>query len=316
MTKPTLLALTNLFPNQMEQLEQHFEIAHLYKETDPEAVLTQVKDRVTVILCTMHNPVRQNLIDACPNLAMITCKSVGFDNVDVAYAQSKGIIVTNCPDLVTNDTADTALGLLLNVSRRYVELDAYTRVGRWKNSGKKPLGHSLTGKKAGLIGLGRIGRAIASRCEAFGMDICYHTRRVRDDLPHYRHYVDLAEMATAVDYLIAILPGGEATRHIVDTKILHALGEDGFLINVARGSVVDEDALVQALKTHKIAGAGLDVYADEPNVPEELKTMDHVVLLPHVGAATYETVGKMGDLIIENIALHLSGEPVKTEVIL
>ncbi len=313
MTKPALLALTNLFPNQMELLDNKYNVIHLYKEPDPEAVLGQVKDDVKIILATMNNPVRQNLIDACPNLEIITCKSVGFDNVDVAYAQSKNIIVTNCPDLVTDDTADTAMGLLINVSRRYVELDAYTRVGRWQNGAKKPLSRSLTGKKVGIIGLGRIGQAIAKRCEAFGLEISYFGRTEKIKFP-YTYYDDLEIMASDVDYLVAVVPGGEETKHIVNANIFNALGKDGYFINVSRGSVVDESALVEALTTHRIAGAGLDVYADEPNVPDELKTMDNVVLLPHVGANTYETLEKMGDLIIENLSLHFDGKPVKTPV--
>lgn len=313
MTKPTLLALTNLFANQMDDLDNSYDVIHLYKETDPEDVLGRVKGDVKAILCTMHNPVRQNLIDACPNLEIIVCKSVGFDNVDVAYAQSKGIIVTNCPDLVTDDTADTAFGLMLNVSRRYVELDAYTRVGRWKNGGSKPLGVSLTNKKVGILGMGNIGKAIAKRCEAFEMKICYHARSQKPQLP-YHYHADLKSMAEEVDYLIAIIPGGDATHKIVNADIFNALGRDGFFINAARGSVVDEDALVMALQNGTIAGAGLDVYANEPNVPDELKTMDNVVLLPHVGAATYETLDKMGGLIIENLSLHFGGKPVKTPV--
>jgi lactate dehydrogenase-like 2-hydroxyacid dehydrogenase len=313
MTKPTLLALTNLFSNQMEELEKKFEIIHLYKENDPEAVLGKVKDKVQAILCTMHNTVRQNLIDACPNLEIIVCKSVGFDNVDVSYAASKNIIVTNTPDLVTNDTADTAIGLLINVSRRYVELDAYTRVGRWKNGGSKPLGHSLSNKKVGIVGLGRIGQAIAKRCAAFDMVICYHTRSKKNGFD-YTYYDNLKKMAEDVDYLIAVVPGGAETEKMINAEIMDALGPNGYLINIARGTVVDEAALVDALKDHKIAGAALDVYENEPHVPDELKTMDNVVLLPHVGAATYETLGAMGDLIIENLCLHFDGKPVKTPV--
>jgi len=313
MTKPTLLALTNLFPNQMDELDNYYNVIHLYKEPNPEAVMVKIKDDVKAILCTMHNPVRQNLIDACPNLKIIACKSVGFDNVDVAYAQSKNIIVTNCPDLVTADTADTAMGLLINVSRRYVELDAYTRVGRWTNGGKKPLSRSLTHKNVGIIGLGNIGQAIAKRCEAFDMTVSYFGRNEKPSY-HYKYYNDLIEMANDMDYLIAVVPGGKATDNLVNADVLNALGENGFFINVSRGSVVDEGALVGALQNNTIAGAGLDVYADEPNVPDELKTMDNVVLLPHVGAATYETLEKMGDLIIENLSLHFDGKPVKTPV--
>ena len=310
--KPTLLALCGLFKNQMETLDNQFNVIHLYQEQNPEAALNAIKGDVKAILCTMHNPVRENLINACPNLEIICCKSVGFDNVDVALANEKGIAVVNCPDLVSADTADTAMGLMINVSRRYVELDAYTRVGRWTSSSPKPLSVSLTNKKVGIIGLGRIGAAIAKRCTAFDMDVSYFGRNEKD--ASYSYYDDLETMARDVDYLIASVPGGSETDKMVNAEIFNALGENGFFINVARGSVVDEMALVSALQNGTIAGAGLDVYADEPNVPNELKTMDNVVLLPHVGAATYETLEKMGDLIIENLGLHFDGNAVKTPV--
>ena len=313
MAKPTLLALTHLFSDQMDRLDKDFNVIALYKEPDPEAVMARVKDDVKAILCVIHNPVRAHLIDACPNLEMIVCKSVGFDNVDVAYAQSKNITVANCPDLVTNDTADTAMGLMINISRRFVELDAYTRAGRWPTETKKPLSRSLSNKKVGIIGLGRIGQAIAKRCDAFDMDVSYFGRNRKSQFA-YNYYDDLVKMATDMDFLIAAVPGGKETENIVNADIFNALGDKGYFINISRGSVVDEDALVYALQNYKIAGAGLDVYVDEPNVPDELKTMDHVVLLPHVGAVTHETVYKMGDLIIENLHLHFDGKPVKTPV--
>lgn len=305
--------MTNLFPEQMDSLDKTYNVVHLYKEPDPETVLNAVRNDVRAILVTMNNPLRQNLIDACPNLEIIMCKSVGFDNVDVEYAHSKNIIVANCPDLVTSDTADTAMGLIINVFRRFVELDAYTRIGRWQNGSKKPLSTSLSDKKIGIIGLGRIGQAIAKRCEAFDMDISYFGRNQKSGF-HYTYYNNLQEMASNVDCLVAAVPGGADTANMVHKHIFQSLGKNGYFINISRGSVVDEIALVEALQNNIIAGCGLDVYDDEPNVPDELKTMDNVVLLPHVGAATYETLGKMGDLIIENLSLHFDGKPVKTPV--
>lgn len=313
MAKPTLLALCSLFQNQMDELDKNFNVIRLYNEHNPEATLNAVKDDVRGIIATMGNQVQTNLMDALPNLEIVALKSVGFDNVDIKEAKSRKIVVTNTPDLVTADTADTAIGLLLNVSRRFVELDAFTRVGRWQSGAKKPISRSLTGKKVGIIGLGRIGKAIAKRCLAFDMEVCYFGRTEKPGVS-YQYYKDLFTMASEVDYLIAVVPGGEETRHMVNADILAALGKDGYFINIARGSVVDEDALVYALQKGMIAGAALDVYANEPNFPEELKTMDNVVLFPHVGANTYETLNDMGDLVIENLSLHFAGKPVKTPV--
>ena len=313
MTKPTLLALCSLFPEQMERLEQDFEIVRLYKEPDPEIILNAIKNNVTSILATMGNQVQSNLIYALPNLGIITLKSVGFDNVDLTAAQQKGVIVTNTPDLVTADTADTALGLLLNVSRRFVELDAYLRVGHWQNGVQKPLGRSLSGKKIGIVGLGRIGQAIAKRCEAFDMDISYYGHHKKEQFS-FKYFDNLIEMSKYVDYLIAVVPGGNDTVNLINKEVLDALGNTGFLINVSRGSVVDESALVTALQNNIIAGAALDVYENEPNVPDELKSMDNVVLFPHVGAATHETLFNMGELIIENLLAYKAGKPVKTPI--
>ncbi len=313
MTKPTLLALCALFPDQMEKLEKDFQIVRLYKEPDPEITLNAVKENVTAILATMGNQIQANLINALPNLGIICLKSVGFDNVDLQAAKDNNVVVTNCPDLVTADTADTAIGLLMNVSRRYVELDAYVRVGRWQKSGTQPLGTSLGRKKVGIAGLGRIGQAIAKRCEAFDMDVSYFGRHKKDGIS-YPYYNDLKAMAADVDYLVTVVPGGEKTQNMVDMDVFKALGENGYFINVARGSVVNEQDLIKALQTGIIKGAGLDVYKNEPNVPDELKTMDNVVLFPHVGANTYETVEAMGNLIIENLLAHKAGKPVKTPV--
>jgi lactate dehydrogenase-like 2-hydroxyacid dehydrogenase len=313
MTKPTLLAMCSLFPDKMEILESRFDVIKLYNEINPEAKLNEVKNSVKALIATMNNQVKENLISALPQLEIIALNSVGYDNVDLDLAKSRKIIVTNTPDVVTADTADTAMGLLLNVSRRYVELDAFVRVGHWQNGSKKPISRSLTGKKVGIIGLGKIGQAIAKRCEAFEMDISYFGRNKKAEFS-YHYYDDLIMMAYNVDYLIAVVPGGEETKHMVNDAVLSALGSEGFFINVARGSVVDEDALVYALKNKIIAGAGLDVFTSEPIVPDALKTMDNVVLLPHVGAATFETLNHMGDLVVGNLLAYLDKKPVLTAV--
>lgn len=313
MTKPTLLALTSLQAKHMDQLEQEYNIVRLYKQTNPEGKLSEIKDDVTAILATMGNLVGHNLIEALPNLGCIACYSVGYDNIDMETAKKHNITVTNTPDLVTDDTADTAIALMLAISRRVSEADAFVRVGKWENRSIFPKGRKVTGKKVGIVGLGRIGKAIARRCSAFDMHIAYHGRNEQNDVD-YKYYADLKQMAEDVDYLILSCPGGEATKHIINYDILSALGEDGFLINVARGSVVNELDLVQALHNGLIAGAGLDVFENEPQVPVELKTLDNVVLLPHIGTATIETRNEMADLVVKNLLAFVHNKPVLTPI--
>ncbi len=293
-------------------MDQKFELIKLFKENDPETKLNEVKDRVKGIIATMRNPVRSNLINACPNLEIISLAAVGYDNVDLNAAKSNNVIVTNTPDVVTNDTADTAMGLLLNVTRRYTEGDAFLRAGRWEAGARKPIGITLEGKKIGIFGLGRIGKNIAKKCEAFGLKVSYCGRN-KQNVP-YSYYSDLKDMASDVDILLLACPGGEATKHVVNTDIFKSLGANGYLVNVARGSVVNENDLVSALNNGVIAGAGCDVFADEPNVPNELKAMDNVVLFPHMGAATRETFYNIDAILVENLNLHFDGQPVKTPV--
>lgn len=313
MTKPTLLALTSLEPVPMARIEDYYNVIKLYKESDPDKKLSEVKNDVQAVVATMRNPVRENLISALPNLEIISLSSVGYDNVDVNFAKKRDIIVTNAPDVVTNDTADAAIALLLCISRRFVEGDVFVRVGRWEQGGRKPIGQSLSGKKAGIVGLGRVGKAIAKKLEAFDLHISYHGR-TRQNGVDYKYYDNLVEMAQDVDYLILACPGGAETKYLVDKNILLALGENGYLINVSRGSVVNEIDLVSALYNKTIAGAGLDVYEDEPNVPDELKTMDNVVLFPHMGVATWETFLAIDNVVADNLIAHVQGRPVLTPI--
>ena len=311
--KPIVLALCGLEPEVMRKAEERFEVVKLYNEQNPEKRLNQVKDDVRGIIATMRNPVRANLINACPNLEIIGLSAVGFDNVDLDAAKQANIIVTNTPDVVTNDTADTAMALLLNVTRRYTEGDAFVRMGYWESGGRKPIGMTLQGKTLGIYGLGRIGRDIARKAEAFGLKIAYHGRTEQTDVS-YTYYNDLKTMAAEVDILLLACPGGEKTANSVNKDIFDAMKEGAYLVNIARGSVVNEDDLVVALQNGDIAGAGLDVYVSEPNVPKELKMMDNVVLFPHMGAETRETILKKDEIVFENLALHFDGNPVKTPV--
>lgn len=312
MTQPTILALCGLEKEPMAELESKFEVIRLYKEPDPEVTLNAVKDKVRGIVATMRNPVRESLIKACHNLEIISLAAVGYDNVDMHAAKDNNVIVTNTPEVVTNDTADTAISLLLNIARGYILGDAYVRAGQWEAGVKKPMGVTLKGKTLGIFGLGRIGKDIARKAEVFGLNICYYGRTKQP--VSYTYCESLLELARKSDFLMLVCPGGETTYHSVNREILEALGEQGYLINVARGSVVKESDLIEMLQSDGIAGAALDVFQNEPNVPNELKLMDNVVMYPHMGAATYETFNEIDSLVVENLTLHFEGKPVKTPV--
>ncbi len=310
--KKTLLMMQKFMrPAEVSVLERDFHVIKLWEQRDPEATIQENKDRIVALVSSLM-PVRRELIQALPNLEIITNIAVGVDNIDLETAKERGIVVTNTPDVLTDDTADIALALVLSLSRRIVEADMYVRVGRWPQ-GALPLGTRLSGKTVGIVGLGRIGRAIAARLEAFGVEVVYHGRKSQED-QSYKYYADLKEMAGLSDFLIVSCAGGAGTKGLIDLKIMKALGSSGYLINVARGSVVDEGDLQIALVNRDIAGAGLDVFENEPNVPEALFKMDNVVLLPHIGSATIETRGEMGQLVIDNLLAHFNGDPLLTQV--
>lgn len=310
--KKTLLAVGAMQPEQMEELERHFDVIHLRKESDPESAIREHSHDIVAIQAWYTFPITRRLIEALPNLEIIAIYGVGMEFVDLQAARERGIVVTYTPDVLSPETADTAMALLLAVARRICEADMYVRVGKWLN-GPMSFGTSVNGKTVGILGLGRIGKAIAKRCEGFEMKVVYHGRHEQKNVP-YRYYGNLAEMAAACDFLVVACPGGAQTENLVDYRILEALGPAGFVINIARGSVIREDDLVRALEERLIAGAGLDVFAHEPYVPEPLIRMDNVVLLPHIGSATIETRMKMGQLLIDNLLAHFNGDPVPTPV--
>jgi lactate dehydrogenase-like 2-hydroxyacid dehydrogenase len=315
MSKVTLLALGSMLPPEMAHLEESFDVIRLWRETDPEAILHKRGREVKAIVSFAGGKqlgVSAKMMDALPNLEIITQFGVGYDNIDVLEARRRQIMVTNTPDILTNDTADTALALILAVMRRVAEGDMFIRTGKWVQS-SLPLGQTLTGKRVGIIGLGRIGRAIARRCAAFDMTIVYHGRTRKADVP-YLFYDDLVRMAGDIDVLVLACSGGEATHHMVDRAVLGAMKPTGFLVNISRGTVVDQDALVEALVNGKIAGAGLDVFKNEPHVPQELHALDTVVMTPHIGSATIETRTAMGQLVLDNLAAHFDGRPLLTPV--
>jgi lactate dehydrogenase-like 2-hydroxyacid dehydrogenase len=309
-----ILAMGSMMAAEMEELDRHAEVIRLWKEPDPEGAIREHSHDIKAILSTYNTKrVSRALIEALPNLEIIVQYGMGYENIDLEAAKERQIPVTNTPDVVTDDTADIAIALILGLARRIVEGDMFIRIGKWSGGTAFPPGTSLHGKTAGIVGLGRIGKAVASRAEAFGMNIVYYGPREKKDQP-YPYFRDLREMAVESDFMVATCPGGSETKHLIDLGVLKALGSKGFLVNVARGPVVKEEDLLIALSNKAIAGAGLDVYENEPNVPEALFSMDNVILLPHIGGATLETKSKMGQLVIENLLAHFEGRPLLTPV--
>lgn len=310
--KPEILCVLQLMPSVMEVLEERYRLHKLWLAADRDGLLAEIAPAVRGIATDGHAGASAELMAALPKLEVVGCYGVGVDSIDLGYAREHGVIVTNTPGVLTDDVADMALGLLLDVCRRISAGDRYIRNGQWLK-GPMPLTRSLTGKRVGILGLGRIGRAIAQRAEAFGCVPSYHGPREKPDAP-YRYHADLTEMAEACEFLVVACPGGPSTAGIVDRAVIDALGPDGGVINISRGSVIDEPALVAALQEGRLGSAGLDVFAAEPNVPEPLLTMDSVVLQPHMGSGTKETRAAMGQLVIDNLGAHFDGRPVLTPV--
>jgi lactate dehydrogenase-like 2-hydroxyacid dehydrogenase len=244
---------------------------------------------------------------------MIASYGVGYDAVDIAACKQHGIRVTNTPDVLNDAVAEMALGLMIALCRRIPQADVHVRDGRWLE-GAYPLTAELTGARVGILGLGRIGKEIARRCQAFKMRVAYHGRHAQPYEP-YEYYSDLEAMARDVDWLVVIAPGTSETRGLVSRKVMEALGRKGCLVNLARGSIVDEAALVELLQSGALGGAALDVFADEPRVPKTLFGLDNVVLSPHQGSATVKTRTAMGDLVVQNLAAHFAGAPLLTPVV-
>ncbi|KAG2594701.1 hypothetical protein PVAP13_5KG010412 [Panicum virgatum] len=254
------------------------------------------------------------LIDALPALEIVASFSVGIDRVDLAKCRERGIRVTNTPDVLTDDVADLAVGLAIAVLRRIPQADRYVRAGQWKAKGDYALTTRFSGKRVGIIGLGRIGLAIARRVEAFDCPVNYY-QRTKQAYPNYSYYPSVVELAASSDVLVVACPLNAATRHIVNREVMDALGPKGVLINIGRGPHVDEAELVAALAEGRLGGAGLDVFEDEPHVPEALLGMDNVVVVPHVGSGTYETRKAMADLVLGNLEAHVLNKPLLTPVV-
>ena len=295
----------------LERLTQEFSATRLFAATDRAAALKEAAPKVRGLAHSGHADVDAALMDALPKLEIIANFGVGVDQIDLEHAKKRGIIVTNTAGALNECVADCAMGLVLNTLRKFPQAGVYLRAGNWEKS-NYPLTTSLGGKTLGILGLGRIGEEIAKRALAFGMKIRYHNRN-KKDVPH-AYDPDAVTLAKNSDVLVVITPGGAETDRLVNAAVLDALGPQGYLVNVARGSVVDEPVLLRYLQEKKIAGAGLDVFDHESKVPPEFFTLDNVVLTPHMASATNETRTAMGNLQIENLRLHFAGKPVKTRV--
>lgn len=275
---------------------------------EQEAWLAENAAKASVVVTGGHLGCDNDLMNRLPALGVIAINGVGFDKVDLNHARSRGVAVTTTPDVLTEDVADLAVGLIIGLLRRLPASDAHVRSGQWPQ-GDMPLARKVSGRSYGIVGLGRIGSAIAARLAPFG-PVSY-TDLGEKDVP-YRFYPDLLSLAKEADILILASSANASTRHLIDASTLTLLGPNGYLVNVARGSLVDEQALVEALAQGSIAGAALDVFEDEPNVPEALRADDKVVLTPHIASATHETRTRMADMVLENIDAHLSRKPLPT----
>ena len=292
-------------PQIVERLERRVTLHKLWELADPEATLAEIAPNVRGLVSVWAR-VDAELMRLLPKLEIVSSFGVGYDHVDAAWAGKHGIIVTHTPGVLDDDVADIAIALTLAAVRRLPQAERHLREGRWPQ-GPFPLTATLRGRRMGILGLGRIGKAIARRAEAFGLAIAYHGRRQQEEAP-YPYYPTPLALAEACDILMVAAPGGAETRHIVDARVLAALGADGVLVNVARGSLVDEAALIAALRDGTILAAGLDVYEHEPHPPAELVGLDNVALLPHVASATVHTRAAMADLTVDNLLSWIDGK--------
>lgn len=311
-SRPDVLAVSNLSPLYLQPLQEAFTLHDRLHETDPQA-FAKIAPRIRAIAGGGESLVSRELMQQLPALEMISIMGVGYDRVDVRAAIERGIPVTHTPEVLNDEVADLALALMLSIARRVPQADRHVRENRWAEQGNMPLATRMSGKRLGIVGLGRIGKAIARRAEGFGMSIAY-TGRTQQPGVSYPYHASAKALAANVDFLVVITPGGEGTRRMIDAEVLRALGPKGILVNVARGSVVDERALIEALQQGVIAGAGLDVFEDEPRVPEALRALDNVVLTPHMASATHETRQAMADLALANLQAHFAGQPLLSPV--
>jgi lactate dehydrogenase-like 2-hydroxyacid dehydrogenase len=308
---PVLMCVPAM-PLIIDGVANAFTLTKLWEQADEAAFIKTHGSSIRAIAGGGKRRMDGDFLKQFPKLEFVANFGVGYDGVDAEWCGKNGVIVSNTPDVLTDEVADLAMGLLLSTVRQLPQSDAFLRRGEWLKGGF-PLTTTLRNRTMGIFGYGRIGKAIAQRAEAFGVNIVYHGRNKQDGVP-YPYFADLKEMAKSVDILLSMAPGGESTKHKINAEVLEALGPNGVLISVGRGSVVDEVALVKALNSGTILSAGLDVFEDEPRVPQALIDVPHTVLLPHVGSASHYTRGLMGQLVVDNLVSWFSGKGPITPV--
>ena len=313
MQKTTLLMIGPYPEWELPLLEAQYTVLKLWEQADKPAFLAKHASEIRAVATRGDLGASNDLINSLPNLEIISFFGVGLDAIDLAYAKSKKICVTITPVVLTSDVADIAMGLCLAVARNIPQGETHVRSGAWAN-GMLPLATRMTGKRMGIIGLGNIGLAIAKRAAAFEMPVAYHNRKKRNDVS-FPYCETIEALAAQSDFLVAVIPGGPATQGMISSAAFIALGKDGYFINVARGSVVDEEALLYALEHGVIKGAGLDVYLNEPKPDPRFTKLTNVVLQPHVGSATFETRRGMGQMVRDNLAAHFAGKPLLSAVV-
>jgi len=316
--RPTLLQCLELpaaLADRQAQLNALYRVVPFWQAADPQACLAEHRHEVNVLATSAFTPASANFLDQFPQLEAICNLGVGYDNIDVARAKTRGIVVSNTPDVLNDCVADLAWGLIIATLRGMGQAERYTRAGQWTTRlAALPLARRVTGKRLGIVGLGRIGLAITRRAQGFAMPVRYHNRRRREEVS-FEYVNDLLALAEWADVLVVTTTGGAQTRHLINADVLRSLGAEGVLVNISRGSVVDEIALAHALQNGIIAAAGLDVYEHEPQVPEALLTLDNVVLMPHIGSATRETRQAMFDLLVDNLCDYAASGRLRTEVV-
>ena len=312
--KPEIIVTRPFYAPVMAALEREFTVHPLWRAPEPDAFLRELSNRLRVVVTTGLAGFSPAQMNALPRLELVACYGNPHSGmVNLTDARARGVVVTNTPDSITSIVADLALGIVIATMRRIAEGDRFVRAGKWRE-GPPAVGRDLRGKLCGIVGLGAIGREIGKRVEVCGMSACYHGPRRKEDVP-YRYYSDLEDMARAVDCLVVMCPLTPDTRDLVSKRVIDALRPESFLVNIARGPVVNQEGLVAALREKRIAGAGLDVFWDEPNVPPELMAMENVVLSPHLGSATLEIREERGRKLLANLRAHFAGEPALTPVV-
>jgi lactate dehydrogenase-like 2-hydroxyacid dehydrogenase len=307
MSKIEILKISNIPPVYLDDLHANYTVHDAARLTD-----RSVLQRVRAITGGGDCKVDAALLEQCPKAEIVSVFGVGYDGVDVQAAKSRGLVVTHTPDVLNDEVADLSIGLMLSIARKIPQADRYVRSGQWAKAAF-PLQRKMSGAKLGIVGLGRIGNAIAKRALGFDMQISYTSRSPKADSP-YTYYSDAKSLAKAVDFLVAITPGGEGTKGMINAEVLQALGPNGFFINVARGSVADQPALIHALQNNLIAGAGLDVYYDEPAIDPAFFSLENAVVTPHMASATFETRRAMADRALQNLSAHFEGKPIPSPV--